>query len=97
MAVILDTTAVSDDDLLVLVKELNDYGEYDLDDPKLKALISDAKDFLRMGGVCELLVNSKSAVTTIAHYVDDVSRKEGISDFVTQKTAQLRVVSYHYE
>lgn len=97
MAMVLDTTVVSDEALLILVKDLNDYGEYDLDDTKIKALIVDAKDFLRFSGVCEALVNSKSAVTVIAHYVDDVSRKEGISDFVAQKTAQLRVVSHYYE
>lgn len=97
MAIILDTTAVSDEELLTKVKALNDYGEYDLDDPKLQVLIEEAKDFLRISGVCEVLVNSKSAVTTIAYYVDDISRKDGISDFVTQKVVQLRAVSHYYE
>ena len=94
---ILDTTPVTDEQLLINVKALNDYGEYDLDDVKLSILINDAKDFLRLSGVCEKLVNSKSAVSVIAYYIDDISRKEGISDFVIQKTAQLRVVSHQYE
>ena len=47
MAIVLDTTAVSDEALLILVKDLNDYGEYDLDDTKIKALIVDAKVWVR--------------------------------------------------
>lgn len=81
-----DTTAITNEDLLSRVKELLDYGENDLDDTKLKYLIDDAKNFLRASGVDELLVNSVSAVTVIAHYVES-----GITPFVEQRTTQLRM------
>lgn len=92
MAVVkLDTTAISEEELLVQVRELNDYGENDLDDPKLKALIVDAKNYLRINEVDELLVNSVSAVNVIAYYVDDMMRKVGISNYVEQRIGQLRM------
>ena len=97
MAVVLDTTAVSDEELLEKVKELNDYGQIDLDDPKLKILIDDAKDYLRMSGVAEVIVNSKAAVNVIAYYIDDITRKEGISEYVINRVSQFKVVSHRYE
>ena len=97
MAVVLDTTAVGDVDLLMKVKSLNDYGDLEEDDEKLKVLIEDAKDFLRMSGVAEALVNSKAAVSVIAYYVDDITRKAGISDYVIHRITQLKAVSYKYE
>lgn len=97
MAVELKLIAVTDEELLQKVKELNDYGEYDLDDNKLMSLIDDAKNYLRAADIAEVLIESNMAVVVIADYVDSVSRKEPISDFALGKISQLKVVSYRYE
>ena len=97
MAVELKITAVTEEELLRKVKDLNDYGEYDLDDNKLTALIDDAKNHLRSADIAEVLINSNVAVVVIADMVDSISRKEGISEFALGKISQLKVVSYRYE
>ena len=93
MAVI-DTTFVSDDELLVQVKALLDYGENEYADTKLKLLINGVKQTLLASGVSEQVVSSVSAVEVIAYMVDDIQRKVGMSDYVQQKIAQLRMVGY---
>ncbi len=91
MAVEMDLTEIKDDVLLTQVKELNDYGEYDLDDSKLTLLIKAAKNYMRMAGVEEVVINSGSAVDVIAYYVEDISRRQGVSSYVEQRVGQLRM------
>lgn len=88
------TTIITDEEVLASVKELNDYGENDYDDDKLKLGIRDAKMFMLAGGVPSEIVNSDMAVGVIAYYVDDYNRRNGISDFVILKVAQLRAMKY---
>lgn len=97
MAAILDTTPVTDEELLTQVKQLNRYGDNPEFDNTLRLLIDDAKNFLRGADVAEVLVNSKAAVGVIAYYVEDISRREGISEFVINRTTKLKMESYKYE
>ena len=94
MAVKVDLRPITDEELLILVKELNDYGELTEDDTKLQIRIDDAKIYLLSCDVPEAVVNSKAAVTVIAAYVDDLNRGKPLSDFVNQKVTQLRMCSY---
>lgn len=97
MVVELKLNVVSEEDLLTKVKELNDYGEYDLDDNKIKTLIDDTKNDLRAADIAEVLINSNVAVALIADMVDTKSRKEPNSEFAIGKISSLKVVSYRYE
>lgn len=94
MDIVLDMTPITDEDLLARVKELLDYGENDYDDNKIKLGIADAKTFLLAGGIPKGIVNSVACVGVIAYYVDDYNRRNGISDFVVLKVAQLRGCIY---
>lgn len=92
MAVVLEITPVTDLELLVKVKELNNYGENDFDDGKITSLIIDAKNYLLGAGVSEKLVNSQYAVTVIACYVDDISYNRPLRDYIGQRITQLRMM-----
>lgn len=94
MEIVIDKTAITDEELLASVKALLDYGENDYDDEKLKLGIRAAKTFMLAGGIPSDIVNSVSVVDVIAYYVDDYNRRNGISDFVILKVAQLRAMKY---
>lgn len=94
MAVKVDLTPITDEELLLMVKQLNDYGDLTEDDVKLQLRIDGAKIHLLSCGVPEAVVNSRAAVEVIASYVDDLNRGKPLSEFVNQKVAQLRMCSY---
>lgn len=94
MEIVIDRIALTDDELLAEVKELLDYGENDYDDNKIRLCIREAKNFLLASGVHKDFVNSSAAVGVIAYYADDYNRRNGISDFVILKVAQLRAMGY---
>lgn len=89
MAIKVDLTPINDEALLNVVKQLNDYGELEEDDTKLNLRIKSAKLHLLSCDVPEEVVNSYAAVEAIAAYVEDP-----MSEFVLQKTAQLRMCKY---
>lgn len=94
MSIVIDKTPITDEELLANVKELLDYGENDYDDNKLKLGIREAKTFLLAAGIPSDIVNSAISVGVIAYYVDDYNRRNGISDFVILKVAQMRAMKY---
>ena len=92
MALKIDLTEISDDELLIMVKELLDYGDNDFDDNKLRLRIEGAKQFLLMCDVPEVVVNSKASVEVIASYVNDRDLYNDLTDFTLKKVIQLRMV-----
>lgn len=80
---------MTDAELLVRVKSLNDYGENDYADDKLTEAIIWAKGYLKRAGLKDEVINSDECVGIIAHMVDDYNKRRGISQFVRDSIAQI--------
>lgn len=93
MAVI-DTTFISDEELLEQVKASNDYGENTYADKKLSILIRGVKEDMRASGLPDQIVNSVSVVDIIALSVDALLRKEEPLPYVKEKITKLRMGYY---
>lgn len=81
---------LSDEQLLERVKTSKGITGNHMDD-RLEALIDDAKNYMRDGGVRDSLLNDSRAAGAIARYVIADLDGEPIPDFVDKRIAQLEL------
>lgn len=83
---------LSNEQLLERVKTSKGFTGNNMDD-RLEALIDDAKNYMRDGGVRDSLLNDSRAAGAIARYVIADLDGEPIPDFVDKRIAQLELVT----